>query len=445
MSIKQFLKSDFIKNAGLLFSSSGIAGLLMLLVVPVLTRLYKESEVHGDMANFLSIIAIGVAISTLKYEQAIMVESDRKKARNLVKLSLWLNVVWFLISSLLLFLFQQPLINLLGLHRFENWLYLIPITIFITGCVETLAVWWNRERKYKKLSVNRLAITLGSSGYKLIHKKLALFSVNGLVLGHAIGQIIGLILYIPRNFTRHLKTNWTELKELARAYKNFPLWAMPSTLINVIGTAMPLFLITYFIGRESTGYFANALKLTYIPMGMVSFAVGQVFFERLARLKEDQERHALSHNILRFLFFLSLIPVVAMVVWGDVITPFILGSDWQVSGQMTQIIVLFYFVMYLSSPFAAAFEVYNKLNLQFLFTSIFTASTTLGLFITLTVTHDVYMGLMAFCFIGILVRLAMLISCFRLIGQNLIGKMLFGLFIVAICVGLATFIRYSLF
>ncbi|MBO6515533.1 MAG: oligosaccharide flippase family protein [Bacteroidia bacterium] len=444
MSIKQFLKSDFIKNAGLLFSSSGIAQLLALIVVPFLTRIYRDQSDHGHMASFLSLVAIGVAVSTLKYEQAIMIEEDRSRAKSLVKLSMWINLAWFILFGLLLLLCQRWLLPLLDLTVFENWLYLIPITIFLTGVVEIMTVWWNRERKYKRLSGNRLATAVTSSGYKLTHGLLSFTRTNGLILGHTIGQLMSVVLYLPKSLFKQLTTNWTEVRELIKTYQNFPKWAMPSTLINVIGTNLPVLIITPLLTAEMTGYFSNALKLTYIPLGAVSYAIGQVFYERLARLKSEPERLVLTNNIVRFLFLLALLPVVVMVVWGDLITPFILGSDWAISGQMTQIVVLFYFVMYLSSPFAAAFEVYDKLSYQFWFTAAFTLATSLALYLTLRLTGNVFHGLIAFSFTGIIVRLAMMVSCFRLIGSNVIGKLLTGLVIAAASIALATFIRYSL-
>lgn len=427
----------------MLFSSTGITQFLMLLIVPILSRIYSPAQ-HGDMTSFLQLMAIGSALTTLRYEHAIMVESDRDQARDLVKLSLWINAGWLLLFTLILFVFQNFLLNLLDLKTFENWLYLIPITIFLIGSVETLSVWWNRERKYKKLSGNRIATSVSASGYKLIHPSLKMFQINGLVLGHTLGQLVSLALYLPKSANHHLKTNWTNLKGLAKQYKTFPMWAMPSTLINVVGTAMPVFIISYFLGRETNGYFGNALKLTYIPMGALAYAFGQVFYERLARYRDQQERFELSRNIIRFLYFLSLGPVIAMAVWGDVIAPFILGADWYVTGQMIQIVVVFYFVMSLTSPFASAFEVYGKLNQQFWFTTLFTIFTTLALFLTLHYTNNIYHALMAFSFVGILVRLAMLIACFKLIGKSVIRTILFGLAILTAGITLATFIRYSL-
>lgn len=447
VSIRSFLKSDFLKNAGMLFGSSSLTQLIALVVVvPALTRIYPDAGLHGDMTLFMSIMAIGAAFFTLKYDQAVMVEDDRDKAKSLVKLSVLINLSFLLVTYLVLFLFKTPFTKYLGFVTTPSWLYLVPFTIFLTAMVDILNVWWNREKKYKKLSFNRIATFAGSSGYKLLHGALKFNGSNGLILGHSIGQLLSVVLFLPKRIKANTKVEIQQLKDLWHKYKSFRNWATPSSLVNVIGAQIPVFLILFFFDRESNGHYGNAMKLTYLPLTAVSYAISQVLFERLARIKNDTtEAVKLGYNILYFLFFLALIPVVAMVVWGDIITPFILGEGWEISGVMTQIMVLFCFAMYVSSPFAVAFEVYNRLRLQFVFTSLFAILTGVALAITFQYTKDIYMGLMVFAVVGILVRLGMLIACLRLIGHNPIFKLLAGIFIIAISLVVGFTLRYWIF
>lgn len=447
MSLTSFLKSDFLKNAGMLFGSSSITQLISLVVVvPALTRLFPDPGVHGDMTLFMSLMAVGAAFFTLKYDQSIMVEDDRNKAKSLVKLSVIINVSFLIISYIILLLLQNPFSTYLGFTKPPSWLYLVPITIFLTAMVDILNVWWNREKKYKKLSGNRIATFVGSSGYKLLHGALKFNGPNGLIVGHSLGQLLSVVLFLPKRIKENASIEVDQIKALWHKYKSFRNWAMPGSLINVIGAQIPVFLILFFFDRESNGHYGNAMKLTYLPLTAVSYAISQVLFERLARIKDNtSEAIKLGYNILYFLFFLALIPVVVMVVWGDVITPFILGEGWEVSGVMTQIMVLFCFAMYISSPFAVAFEVYNRLKLQFVFTSLFALLTGTALLITFHYTNDIYMGLMVFAVVGILVRLGMLTACFRLIGHNPIFKLLAGIFIIAISLVVGFTLRYWIF
>lgn len=443
VSVRTFLKSDFLKNAGKLFGSSTITQIMALLIVtPLLSRLYAP-ELHGDITTFLSILAVGTSIVTLKYDQAIMVEEDRSRAITLVKLASIINAAFLILGYALLFIAGNSMANWMGFNTMPIWFYFIPITIFLTAMIDVYTVWWNREKAYNKLSSNRI-ITFGTSaGYKLLHGFLQWGRPNGMILGHAIGQLFSTILYTPKAIYKHFHFAKDELVRLFKKYRSFPNWAMPSSLINVLGTHLPVFLILYFFDRETNGQYGNAMKLTYLPMTAVSYAISQVLFERLARIRNDQAASIkLSLEILFFLFFLAIIPVLAMLVWGDVITPFILGESWEMAGKMTQIVVLFCFAMYLSSPFSVAFEVYSKLHLQFVYTALFTIVTAVSLLLALHFTGDIYMGLMAFSFSGIIVRMAMMVSCFRLIGYNVIVKILLGLAIIAGLTALGYTVRF---
>ena len=400
----------------MLFSSSGIAQLIALLVVPILSRIFSPEE-HGVITTFVSLISIGAAFSTLKYEQAIIVEEDRDKARSLVVLSILIGLMSTLLIIIVLILGKPLILQLFDLTEFSPWLLAIPISIFLASCIETLAVWWNRERKYKKLSTVRIASIASASAYKLGHKSLNIIPMNGLVFGHVLGQIVNFILFIPKNFIKYLKIDFEVIKTLAIKYKSFPTWAMPAGLINVIGSNMPVFIIAYFLGSEITGNFGNAIKLTFVPLAAVSYAFSQVYYERLARLSQSLERIKLSENILKFLYFIAIIPVLVLTVWGDIITPFILGDNWQASGEMVRIIALFYLVMYISSPFSAAFEVYNKLKIQFVYTASFAVITSIALLISLYYTDNIYIALLWFCGLGAIIRLAMLAHCLLIIGR----------------------------
>lgn len=443
MSVKQFLKSDFLKNSGKLFGSFGIAQLISFLLVPVLSRLYP-AELHGEMEIFLQILAIGGAIITLKYDQAIMIAKSRSEAKSVLVLSLAINLAWTFISLLIILVFDDFIARALRFSDIPNWFYLIPGALFLLGCTNTLMVWWNRERAYNRLGSNRIAGAAVGGGYKLAHA-LRSISGNGLIVGHVVGLAISTLLFIPIRAARILDFDVTELKTVAKKFKSFPLWATPGSLVNVIGSALPVLAITFFFDKSTTGYFSNATKLTFVPLSAISFSISQVLYERLARLRDKEERFGLSTNTLQFLFFIALLPVVVITVWGDILVPLILGEGWETAGLMAQVMVIFYFVMYLTSPFAVAYEVYSRLNVQFMFTGLFALLTAVALVVSFKISDNVFVGLSTFCLTGIIIRLAMLASCFKLIGKAILTKVFYGVLIIAGAVLLGFAVRYYLF
>ncbi|MFT7590655.1 MAG: hypothetical protein ACI9UJ_000566, partial [bacterium] len=192
----------------MLFGSSSITQLLALVVVvPLLTRIFPDKGVHGDMTVFMSIMAIGASFFTLKYDQAVMIEDDRETAKSLVKLASIIAFVFFVLSYVFLAIFSTNIASYMGLLETPSWLYLVPLTIFLTAMVDILLVWWNREKKYKKLSFNRIATFIGSAGFKIVHGGLKFNGPNGLILGHTFGQLISVVLFLPKTIVKNLSVN----------------------------------------------------------------------------------------------------------------------------------------------------------------------------------------------------------------------------------------------
>jgi O-antigen/teichoic acid export membrane protein len=426
-----FVKSDFLRNAGVLFSSTGIAQIISFLLIPILTRLYTPAE-HGIVTLFMSIVAVCVAFTTFQYEQAIVVESNRERAKHLLYLSILITVGWSFLFYSLLFLFQSFIYSFFNIEGNGYWLYLVPVTVVFTTITAILLTWFNRKRSYNKIAVNRVVGMVSGSGYKVVHPFLNILSGNGLVLGHVLGQSLQLILLTPFKRIRNQKINQKLLVEVAKEYIAFPKLATPSALINIVGMYMPVFIISAMIGEEMTGFYGNARALTFIPLSAVSYALGQVYFERLARLRDDKKQlHKLTNDLLKFLFFLAVIPVAVLMIWGDVLVTTILGETWAASGSAVQVIIILFYVVYLTSPFSAAFEVYNALGRQLWFTGSYTVITTLAIYLSLKFSGNVYLALAVHAFFGIIIRLAMLVDCFRLIGISIYIKLIKGILILA--------------
>jgi O-antigen/teichoic acid export membrane protein len=196
---------------------------------------------------------------------------------------------------------------------------------------------------------------------------------------------------------------------------------------------MPVFIISAFDGQEATGYFGNAYKLTYLPMSMLSLAIGQVFFERIARIRSQKENASqMAHRLANTLFLIGIIPVIVMLVWGDQIAPLILGNQWEETGVFIQIMILFYFTMFLTSSFSSAFETYQKLKFQLGYNLIFLICTFGALYLGYREGGNTRTALTWFSVVGIVLRLSILNYFFVLFGKNLIAKTIFAILITGV-------------
>ena len=419
----------------MLFSGTMLAQVVGFSALVFLGRWYSV-EAFGELEVFLRLTGIFVAIAGLRYEMAIVVEDSDDKAVDLTRLSLYLNATVSLVLFIVAFLFARPLAKLFHLQNVYI-IYFMPVVIWLTSSTETLVLYRNRNKQYAKISTNRVATSFSATGYKLAHNWVFSPLVNGLVMGQILGQVVGFLQITYRLPFKLFEYNKLAFSKLARKYKMFPMFSMPAAMLNILATSMPFFIISALDGQMATGYFANAYKLTYLPLSMLSMSIGAVFFERIARLRGDKkESTKLSHELLTFLFFIALIPVVVFAVWGDKIAPLVLGPNWNEAGVYIQITILFYFSMFITSAFSSAFETYNKLNVQLIYNASFLILTSLAMYLSYYFGGNTRSALVWFVIVGTTLRVGVLNYFFFLFGKNILAKTIFAILITGILIWL---------
>ena len=437
------IKGSFIKNTGVLFSGSLIAQLIGFGVVPILSRIYNPED-FGALGLFNSMVAIIAVFSGLRYEMAIVVEDNREKAKGLTQLSMIWNLIIGILLLLLIVLAKDWIATQFGIIH-SNWLYLVAPVILFSGMLESLIFWKNREQEFKKISTNRIVASSSSAAYKLAHPYITLPN-NGLILGQALGQLLGLLHLWFKSGIHLWKLNIPLLKSLMKEYREFPLYSAPAALINILAVKMPFFMIASYAGMEATGFLDNANRLTYLPLSMVAMASSQVFFERIARVKRDKTQSAeMSHQLVNFLFFLAVLPVSILFVFGDDIFSFILGAQWKDAGVYAQILILFYFSIFLTSPFSSAFEAYQKLKQQLIYNLVFLVCTSLAMWWAYEFYGLTTKALLAYAGTALILRLFILNYFFKLFGKSLIVKTLFGILITVLLIWLLNTLDHFLF
>ncbi len=396
------------------------------------------------MGLFNSIVATVSVFSGLRYEMAIVVEDDESKAKGLTQLAVFWNLIIGLILLLVTALFKDQIAAVFGINK-SNWLYLVGPVISLSGVLESLVFWRNRQRNFAKISTNRILSSGGSTALKLAYP-LSKLAGNGLILGHSLGQLIAVIHLAYKSGISFLDYNIEELKVLMKDYKQFPLFSAPAALVNTLAVRMPFFLLAYFGSLAETGYLDNASRLTYLPMSMLAMASSQVFFERIARMKKDKESSAkMSHQLINFLFLLGVVPVGILFVFGHDIIPWILGPEWSESGVYVEILILFYFSIFLTAPFSSAFETYNKLKEQLIYNIAFLAFTTAAMIGAYMYYDSTRIALLSYAGIALALRLVVLNYFFHLFGRKLFAKTLVGILLLASVIWLLNILKVSVF
>lgn len=127
-----------------ILSGSVLGQLVMLLATPIITRLYSPSD-FGILSLYTMVVSVLLVFATLKYELAIPLPKENKKAINLMTLCFGLTFGISVISILLIGLIGGVFASETDLSLLSPYLWVISLSIFgggfiiflITGQFET--------------------------------------------------------------------------------------------------------------------------------------------------------------------------------------------------------------------------------------------------------------------------------------------------------------------
>lgn len=431
---------DFLKNSGILVGGSMLGQLIIFLSLPLLTRMYTPEQ-FGDATLFMQIVSVLVVIASFRLELAVVVEGNRNRAIALLQLTLLLSLVFSLFVGLFTWLGYDYWLRIFKLPANTTWFYLIPVAILINAWGEILVQWQTREKRFKTVSTGRLSgSVLGTATKFLYFWKDGAHSM-GLILGQISLFAITLVLYFPLKLKTLFQSQFSNFKSLLKQYKSYPLWGTPAALVNTLGFALPVIILTIYFGNETVGYFGNAVKVIFTPLTVLSMSFSQVFFEHISRIKNkiDEANEYVMYTLKR-VALIAFFPTLFVVFFGIPVFKWLFEAQWALSGYYAQITMMYFFIIYLTSPFAAAFTVYDKLKSQLLITLVFTILNNVSLWLAIYFTNDVAIGLLCFSLSGIIIRMLMMGYYFHLYGKQRNGWVLL---IMLLAIGL-TLVGYFL-
>lgn len=112
-----------------LLTGNVLAQLIGIIFIPVITRLFTPDD-FGIYTLFITIVVFLGIFSTLRYEIAIALPSDNKKAIHVVIGGILVLIIMSIMNSLIIYtadLFFNSKVKEVGL---DKYIYLIPVIVF---------------------------------------------------------------------------------------------------------------------------------------------------------------------------------------------------------------------------------------------------------------------------------------------------------------------------
>jgi len=363
--ITHFLNSELLRNTSVLISGTVIAQLVPIFLQPFLRR-YFTPESFGAFSVYSSIVGILIIVSSLKYEQAIVLPKKDNESLNLVVLSLILNSLFSLLLLVIVLLFNDGLLLLFNIpNKFSNILYFIPLGTFLINTFQSFNYWLIRKKAFVSISLNKF---VRRSFEGLAQVILAfLKNIKGLVIGDIIGQlsnIVTVVIQARKNDFSVKKVSYEKIKYVFKKYSEFPKYSLIPGFMSACSFLLPAILINRFYSAEFTGYFDLSKLLLSIPLALVASSVSSVLLQQVS--VKFQDKKSFLGDIKPILYIVTLICVFEVLIisfFGIGIFKFIFGNIWGFSGEISRILVWSYALNFFVSSFSSLFIAMRRIKI----------------------------------------------------------------------------------
>ncbi len=354
------IKSEYTKNILTLMTGTAIAQAVPVAITPILTRYYTPVE-FGMFGMYVGIVSLLVIVSTLKYDVAIIQPKNNSDAEQLFKLSFFISSAFSILLAILIYFNIDFISKISEQSNFRYFIYFIPYTVFVMSVNSGLNFILNRRKHYKQMSVNKVIQGFSIAGISLLFGFVN-YTTFGLLIGFIMGHTIVLSNLLYRYWITIEKAQYSSMIKVAKIYKDYPIYALPSGLSNTSASQMPVILLTKVFNSSISGYYYLVEKVLSAPISLLGSSVSSVFRQKA---QEDKHRIGNYSEIFKKTFFkLVLIGFsifFLLAIFGSEIFAFVFGEHWREAGIYAQILSPLFFFKFIASPLMSSFYISDKL------------------------------------------------------------------------------------
>ena len=325
-----------VRNAGKLLSANVIAQAIGILVYPVLTRMYAPED-FALLNLFTSIVGVLVLVATAEYQYAIVLPKSDRQASAITHVCLVLLFALFVLLCLAIPL-AEPVAALFKAPELAKWWWMLPFSVLGMSLWNILNYWYIRRKEFMRISGYQVTQSVFSASGKI---GLGLFGWlrGGMIIATVCAPLLSLLISSSLAWKKHLRTLLrpcrADMRQMAREYSNFPKFNLPRSLVNSVGIALPVWLLTPQFGLAEVGQLSLAMMAAYTPLNIIARACYQVLYQRVAeRVQNNQPIRTVLWRFSIYTMAVLLVGLTIVYFLLPQLVTFIFGADWLESADI---------------------------------------------------------------------------------------------------------------
>lgn len=361
--------SKYTKNILKVFTGSGLASIISLIIHPILTRLFTPQD-FGNYQLLLSFTTLFVSISGFKYEMALVLPKYNKEYKYIYLISLLNLVASTLLFAILFYAFGNYILNWLNAEQLAPYLIFCIVGIFIGGLLQIMRYVLIRNGKFKQLAINKIIESsinnTGALGFGLLSP-----TFIGLFISYFSAALTSSIIIFYKIPPKIHHINWKYLTIFFLKYRKFLLLNTPGVFINTFSAQLPIFYIAKFYGVETLGIYQLANKYISIPVNLAGNSISQAFLKEASNAFRESKLLNIYLDTIKKSVLVIIFPLITVLIFAPISVDIIFGEKWKGAGLFMQILIFGVFFRFISSPTSSIFSIINKQEILFFLMSTF--------------------------------------------------------------------------
>jgi O-antigen/teichoic acid export membrane protein len=246
---------------------------------------------------------------------------------------------------------------------------MIP-TISFAGLFSILRYWSLRDERFGIVSH---AVIFQNGGRSVLQVALGAIGLHsfGLLLGEVFGRGIGMSRMARKAWPviSRYTLNVRDAGKVLGNNRQFLLYSTPSSLLNVLGTSLPLPLLVTLYGADVGGYYSLVWRVLAAPVVLVGASMADVFHSRAALYAREDPKRLLRffHSSSAALLAVGIVPAFTIFIFGEPIFAFAFGLKWKLSGTIAVIVAPWFLTSFIVSPLSRLVYVLRGQRLKLIY------------------------------------------------------------------------------
>lgn len=354
--IFKILRGEFFKNLLVMVSGTGLAAIVPLLAAPFLSRIYSPDQI-GLLGIFLAATNILLPLLTLKYEQALVLESKK-----LQKAVFSFLLIFPLLCSILLFT-ALIVLSVQNIHLELSYLELCALifNLVFMAWLQASQMLGLSRKDFNNLA--RVKVVQAVVTNLLMIITAFFFEPNSLLLclSVAVGSFISVIYLWHKKHIHQFFYNRPLCVYALKKHIDFPKYATSSSLIQNLSVHSPVLIMSFAFNSALLGFYYLGYRVAFAPASLASVALSQIYYKRVSDNMGNKESIALlTGKLFNVLSLIALAYGAILIYFGDFIFGMLFGADWSEVGKVIAIMVPWLVGVFVISPFSNLFNVFQK-------------------------------------------------------------------------------------